>query len=252
LREVARWRARRRGIDVTGWYRDRLTTRPLPASGWAACLDALRRTGDPADLDLFLPGLEHPVAAVRAAALSGVGALAPADRARELVGPLLLDPSPRVSTTAARVLVGDRTGGAGAAADWASLAWASPRSSNRHAAWRLARTAGGWARVEADLRAAGDPDPRLAATGQAGIRNWLTASAATTWEVMAPQRRERIGDLIEAWDAPDLMRSTLAFHAGITRPATEPGPADDEAPVDEAPVVRETAARRVLRFLQRG
>ena len=192
LREVARWRARRRGIDVTGWYRDRLATRPLPASGRAACLDALRRAGDPADLDLFLPGLEHPVPAVRAAALSGVGALAPADRARELVGPLLLDPSPRVSATAARVLADAGGVAAGTTAGWASAARDSPRPSNRRAAWRLTRAGGGWYRVEADLRAAGDPDPRLAAAGQTGMGNWLASSAATTWDVLPPGQRERI------------------------------------------------------------
>ena len=91
--------------------------------------------------------------------------------------------------------------------------------------------------------------------GQTGIRNWLTSAAATTWEVMGPERRERIGDLIEVWDAPDRMRSTLAFHAGITRAESGPGlPVDpvDEAPVGEAPAVRQTTVRRVLRYLRRG
>jgi hypothetical protein len=122
-----------------------------------------------------------------------------------------------VSATAGRVLARARSAGAGAPPGWTALAWASPRPGNRRAAWRLERGAGGWDRVEADLRAAGDPDPGLAAAGQDGIRTWLVHSAATTWDVLSPARRERIRDLVEAWDAPGWQRDAVAFHAGITR-----------------------------------
>ena len=74
----------------------------------------------------------------------------------------------------------------------AEAAWKSVHEASRRAAWRLARRAGGWARVAADARAAVDRDPRLRSLGRAGLENWLAVSAATTWGRPTEEQRRHI------------------------------------------------------------
>lgn len=97
----------------------------------------------------------------------------------------------------------------------ASEAWSSERRSNRHAAWLLARSCGGWDQVEADLRLSGDQDAELAGLGRAQVSNWLEVRAATTWQPMKAEQRDRIAALLETWDGRPGAARAIAFHAGI-------------------------------------
>ena len=179
MRAQARWRAGRRGLDVAAFYRDELARTDVPRVV-AACLDALGLVGDETDLATCVAHLEHPSARVRAAAVGSVlGRATPAEALR-LLTPLLLDPSARVSTAGSRALVR-----LAAPPSVAHAAWGSHHPSSRRAAWRVVRAAGGWHRVEADLRAAADPDRRVAALGRDGLTNWLEVAAAYRLEPRA-------------------------------------------------------------------
>jgi hypothetical protein len=114
----------------------------------------------------------------------------------------------------------------------AEAAWASAQPWSRRAAWRLSRGAGGWDRVEADLRAAVDEDPQLASLGLTGIGNWLQTSAATTWAVLSDAQRDRIRDLLATGPFDDTVRRLVTFQAGIQLPASPaPVPQTDAAAV---------------------
>ncbi len=204
VREVARSRARRRGLDVAGWYRAQLDDGDTPPGRAAACLDGLAVTGGREDVDRFVAALLHPSGRVRAAAASALAGTDELDR----LPPLLLDPSPRVTSTAAHLL-----GRAGTTVG-ADAAWASPQPWSRRAAWRLTRTAGSWDRVEADLRAAADPDPALAALGRAAFSTWLAHGAATTWAPLAAGQGRRLHGLLRTAEVDERKRRVAAFHIG--------------------------------------
>ncbi|MBU4215365.1 MAG: hypothetical protein KJ792_12000 [Actinobacteria bacterium] len=219
VRDLARRRAGERHLDLAAFYRGRLVEEDSSARVVAACLEWLALMGDEADLDAAIGRLRHPSARVRAAAVVAVGARATRGRALDLLTPMMLDPSSRVGASAARGLAR-----LGAPPSTAQTAWASGQVSSRRSAWRLARACGGWHRVEADLRAAGDPAPRLAAEGQAGIRTWLQVDAATTWQELTVAQRSRIAALIPGAGLGRDQRRALAFHAGITVPDEVQGP----------------------------
>ncbi len=61
---------------------------------------------------------------------------------------------------------------------------------SRRAGWRLARAAGHWDRVAADLRATTGLGPGLASLGVSGVRNWLETSAAATWAVLSNEQAD--------------------------------------------------------------
>ncbi len=210
VRDQARWRAHRRGWDVAGFYRRTLTDGTALPSVVVACLSGLAWTGDERDIDAAVSRLQHPSGQVRAAAVGTVEARATSGEAVELLLPALIDPSARVSAAASRALVRLRVPPSAA-----GQAWASGQPSSRRAGWRLARAAGGWHRVEADLRAASDPDPQLAALGRSGVENWLDVSAATTWEPLQEDQRARIASWLEQSDLRRDQQRVLAFHAGI-------------------------------------
>ena len=75
--------------------------------------------------------------------------------------------------------------------------------------------------MEADLRAAADPDQGIAALGRAGIGNWLEVSAATTWQPLPPEQQARLAELLPRANLVDHRARTLAFHAGIELPSAE-------------------------------
>jgi hypothetical protein len=242
VREHARWRALRRGFDVTGWYREQVNVPGAPGRILAASLDGLSAVGGPQDLEVFTAHVRHPTPRVRAAALAGVSAHASREVALDAVVPVLLDVSPRVSSAAARALV--RLQAPQAAAE---AAWASPQPWSRRAAWRVSRGAGSWDRVEADLRAAADSDKRLASLGLAGVRNWLEMSAATTWAVLSDEQRGRIRDLLETASVDAERSRIVAFHVGI-RSFSPPSTAPQDAGVEAGGLRR---ARRWLRLVRR-
>ena len=223
VRESARFRARKRGLDVAGWYRGQLR-QDLQGRIQAAVLDGLLAVGDATDLSRFVEALNSSHPRVREVAIRGVVTWAARDDALGLLPGFLSDPSGRVSSAAARAL-----GRLGAPASMASEAWASEHRSNRRAAWLLARSGGGWDQVEADLRLSGDQDVELAGLGRAQVSNWLEERAATTWQPMNAEQRDRIAVLLETWDGRPGAKRVIAFHAGIKS-------APSERPADNADV----------------
>jgi len=228
VREIAQWRVRRRGLDAADWYRRQLaasrgqTTAQVPApKRIAACLAGLAAVGQATDAALFVDNLTHASPRVRAVAAQGVGAVADSSQVSALITPLLLDTSPRVSSTAAHVLAHR----AAIPAD-VETAWASGQPWSRRAAWRVSRASGSWDRVEADLRAATDDDPDLSGEGQSGLRNWLDCGAATTWATLQAPQRERLRDLLASPHINPEHRRLIAFHAGIPRGTQSTGTPD--------------------------
>lgn len=225
VREIARTRARCRGVDVASHYRRLAAGEPTPRE-LVACLDGLAWSGDVQDITLAVGALSHGAVQVRAAAISAVVARADSATAVQAIGPCLVDPSARISSVAARALAR-----AGAAPEVAANAWASDLVSSRRAAWRLTRVSGGWNRVEADLRASCDRDASLAGLGRAGVRNWLETAAATTWEPLSDVQRERMAALLPLSGLDERRSALLAFHAGIARTGSTP----DRHPADSSP-----------------
>lgn len=209
VRESVRFRARKRGLDVVGWHRAQLH-QDIPGRVRAAVLDGLLAVGDATDLPAFVEALDSSRPRVREVAIRGVIMWADREDALGTLPACLIDPSGRVSAAAARAL-----GRLGAPAVMASEAWSSERRSNRRAAWLLARSCGGWDQVEADLRLAGDQDAELAGLGRAQVSNWLEVRAATTWQPMSAEQRDRIAALLETWDGRPGAARAIAFHAGI-------------------------------------
>lgn len=239
VREQARWRAHRRNLDIPAFYRDKLTQPVIPPRVCSACLDGLALVGDESDLPACVAHLDHQSARVRAAAVNAVLGRARDEDVVELLIPVLLDPSPRVSATAARALA--RVGVPPSAA---AAAWSSAQPASRRAAWRLSRASGGWHRVEADLRAATDADTHLASLGHAGISNWLAVGAATTWAHLPDEQRQRIEDLLPGADLGDNQQRVVAFHAGI-KPLPAVTPPDDNT--SAPPVARRPRWLRLIR-----
>lgn len=242
VREQAQWRARRRGFDLAAFYRARLGEPTPRARERGACLDALAALGSDSDLETCAAYLNDPVPRVRAAAVTAVLGLARPERAVELLTPLLLDSSARVSTSAATGL-----GRLGVAKSVADLAWSSEQPWTRRAAWRLTRAAGGWDRVEADLRAAGDDNETLAGLGRFGVSNWVQVGAATTWQRLSDDQRQHIHGLLDGSSLSDDQKRMVAFCAGIKQP---PRPAP-RLVVSDSGANPERARRRFSIFRRR-
>lgn len=283
VRERARWQAGVRGLDVTGWALARLdadarTPSPAPAAlssltsanppttgtplpplasattpttppsrlplttlttrERAACLETLVAAGGTRHLDVVRSSLTAPEPRVRAVAVGGTALLTHRDDAIGVARTALLDPSPRVAAAAARAL----------ARVWAHPrtvddAWASPQPWSRRAAWTVCRAAGGWHRIEADLRAALDPDPGVAARGRGDVTAWLAAYGTGIYEGLEPDQRERLAVLLrDAVHVPGCRR--VATVAGIDMAADPPavGTAAGPLPVGVHPPARTTAS----------
>lgn len=170
VREAAQSRARRRGLNVAHWYRSQLAAEG-PVGFRAAVFDGLLSLGSAEDLDRFRGALTDAAPRVRATAVRGVATWGDSDDAARLLLPMLLDPSPRVTSVVARVL-----GRAGVSAVDAEFAWTSDQVWSRRAAWRLSRSTGSWSRVAADLRAACDSDPDLAGATAMSWRSKLVCA----------------------------------------------------------------------------
>ena len=124
VREVAQYRYRRCGLDPAGVYRSHLSSEfPTPSSRiLIASLAGVASLGDRTDVTLIRPRLRDNRAGVRAAATAALVALAPRAEVLDVLPVLLGDPSPRVSSAAARALAA-----AGAPAAAAGDAWRSPQ-----------------------------------------------------------------------------------------------------------------------------
>ena len=233
VRDTARWRAGRRGLDVPAVYRAVLGAGgPHAASPRAvvASLAGLGRDGDARDLPAIEHRLDDPRPSVRAAAVRALAARTDPGEKIVRLGGLILDSSPQVATAAAQALAAVGPAATSAAEE---VAWASPQSWSRRAAWRLGHAHGGWARVEADLRAAAEADPDLAELGRTSLLNWLTTSAATTWQRPAAVQIERLAALLPAAGLDADTARLVAFHAALPwqpdhateQPGREPPPA---------------------------
>jgi len=237
VRDTARWRAGRRGLDVLAVYREVLSPdRPQAASPRAvvASLAGVGDDGDVRDLTAIERRLDDPRPSVRAAAVRALAARADPGQKIDRLGRLLLDSSPQVATAAAQALAAISPAATLAAEE---VAWASPQPWSRRAAWRLGRARGGWTRVEADLRAAADADPALAQLGRTSLLNWLTTSAATTWQRPAAVQIDRLATLLPAAGLDADTARLVAFHAGLPwQPDQAAEPSGREPP--PAPVVR--------------
>ncbi|MBO3087810.1 HEAT repeat domain-containing protein [Cellulomonas dongxiuzhuiae] len=241
VRELAIPRARRRGLDPVARYRELAEASSVPSRVRAACLAELAVAGDRRDLPTAVAALGDPSPHVRASAARAVAGLTDVRDAVTRLAPLLLDPSARVSSTAARHLAR-----LGAPASCTEPAWASPVPAHRQGAWRVTRAVGGWDRVGADLRAAVDADPHLAASGRAGVTTWLGHGAATTWGTPTPQERDRMAVLLPASGLPDRHVRSVAFHAGLARPTSAQTAAVERPGPRPRPVGRRHWWRRLL------
>lgn len=209
VREQARWRARRRDLDVAGACRQHLGD-PAPRVV-AAALDGLAWAGDEADVEAVGALLGHPSPTVRAAAVRTFAARAPEELVVQAVARHLDDPAGRVANAAATVLAR-----AHASSSSTAQAWSSPRSTARRAAWRVDRAAGGWGRVAADLRAAADHDAHLSGLGRDGLRGWLLDGAASTWGRPDPVQARQMTDHLLVSGLSDVDEGLIAFHAGLS------------------------------------
>ena len=220
VREHARWRARRMGIDHVATYRALAVSAETPRAR-AGAVEALGAVGDTTDLPVVEASLADPSPRVRTAAITATATAADPAEAVSLLVPLLDDASPRVSRAASLHLTR-----LGADPALAADAWTSSRASSRRAAWRVGRSPGGWDRVETDLRASTDPDGDLATLGTSGLRNWLDVRAATTWAILSDDQRGRITTYLRRSPLRPEDARKLAFHAGIREypPVERPAP----------------------------
>ncbi len=98
VRALARDAARRTEVDALAWYREAVTAE-TPSLGAIAGLAESGRAGDG---PLLHPLLTHPVPRIRAYAVGALRILGAVPR--ELVTPMLEDPSPKVARAAAKAL----------------------------------------------------------------------------------------------------------------------------------------------------
>ncbi|MEN4474701.1 HEAT repeat domain-containing protein [Mycolicibacterium cosmeticum] len=218
IRDVAQQLAAPRGFQLADLYRRTLADPATSPRLRAACLHGLSAVGDTQDVPSCTEYLRDPSPWVRSAAIGAVVHLAAAEVAVEQLATALRDDSTRVCLAAARGL--QRLNAPASAAE---DAWSSPHYASRRAAWRFARTTSGWNRVEADLRAAGDSDDRLAADAKAGLDHWVRFRAATTWAVLSGEQKDRIAHYLAELDLDPYLRRHLEFHAGV-EPFAEPQP----------------------------
>lgn len=227
VRDAARWRARSRGLDVVGLYRQILAAGDTRPALVAAALLGLVWVGSRDDLPAITRRLSDPHPRVRAAAVRVLIARTEPGEATDRVAGLLLDVSPSVTVAAARALAAAAPATTQEAED---AAWSSVQPWSRRAAWHIGRARGGWDRVEADLRAAADPDPEVAALGRTSLDDWLRTAAATTWQPLPGSQADRLTSLLPAAALDHDTHRLVAFHAGLpgppelapTQPAPEP------------------------------
>jgi hypothetical protein len=213
VRRVAQWRAGRRGVDPAPVYRGYLARSATSPRRLAAALDALGEIGTPQDVAAIAPYLSSPRVPVRNAATAAIGALSEGSQLQALLVPLLLDPSPRITRSAARALIRG-----GTPARLAEQAWAAhDQPWSRRAAWQVMRSTTSWGSLVADLLAASDEDPLLQQLGTLGLRNWLRTTAAHTYQAPTPDQLIQIERLLPYVGLDTRQRHMVAFHAGLAR-----------------------------------
>jgi hypothetical protein len=70
------------------------------------------------------------------------------------------------------------------------------------------------------LRAAGDPDDRLAADGRKGLHDWVSNQAPTVYRTPAPEQAESISRMLPGLDLPPQVARRICFAAAL--PYTAP------------------------------
>ncbi|WP_460629663.1 hypothetical protein [Intrasporangium mesophilum] len=233
VREIARYRAPRYGIDLPGLYRDILADPSASTSALSSALEGLSLHGDTTDVPSLAGLMDDRRPRVRAAAAAAVAARTDAAETTYRLLTALSDESPRVAATAARMVA--RFGRPPALRVEASQGqpiqdelqpyWDSAQPWTRRAAWIVARSRGGWAELLAGLRIVLDEDAALSREGISAVRGW--AHRAVIIGRPAPAVAAALdADLRRAYESRLLDRRTadlIAFTGGLTRyPAPTP------------------------------
>jgi hypothetical protein len=227
VREIARYRAPRYGIDLAYTYREVLHDPSAPTRAVTSALEGLSLHGDTSDLPALTRLTSDPRPRIRAAAAGAIAARSNATSTTALLLPLLADPSPRVAATAARMIARfgrpprilvDVAKGL-PLQDELEPYWGSPQAWTRRAAWITARSRGGWLELLACLRLVQDQDAALSAEGIGATRGWAsrTSIAGRPAPAVAAALEH---NLRRAHDDGLLPRGTadlIAFTGGLTR-----------------------------------
>lgn len=208
VRGAAQGVYRRAGQDPASVYRAALErSEHVPVA-----IVELAVIGSSADHEHVLGALQADDVATRRAAASAVKWVA-GDRLRELLTPMLWDPSAGVTRTAVRRLLGKAR-----ALDGTMLLElaAAPRSHNRRAAYRLMRRRSAPERLEANLIALADDEEHVRRDAVADLRSWLHRGAASAPRANLQTRRhlsERLASVEGELRRDDI--ASIRFHAGL-------------------------------------
>jgi hypothetical protein len=213
VRELAQWRCRRRGGKPAETYRDAaLGTDPIAASRSTGLVSGLFETGDASDLPLVLRHLADRGPAVRLAAVKAVTSWTDGAERAGLLGPLLLDASPKVVGAAATALASLLRQ---VTAEFVEAAWACDQPWSRVGATRVEAGSGPWYALESILRLIADPDPGLSRQGRIRLTDWFRTTANSgqlSDEDQKTRLRRRIGEV----GLDDATIRRLSFYARLT------------------------------------
>lgn len=227
VREIARYRAPRYGIDLCALYRDVLDDPRASARAVNSALEGLSLHGNRSDVPELTRLMDDRRPRVRAAAAAAVASWADAVETTALLLPVLADDSPRVATTAARMIA--RFGRPPALRVEASEAqpihdelqpyWVSAQPWTRRAAWIVARSRGEWAELLAGLRVVQDEDAALSGEGVSVVRGWAQRAAVTGQPApaVAAALDEELRRVHECGLLDRHTADLIAFTGGLTR-----------------------------------
>ncbi|MEV8377056.1 hypothetical protein AB0P21_30220 [Kribbella sp. NPDC056861] len=213
VRELAQWRCRRRGGDPAKTYRDvALGAGRIVAGRRTGLVSGLSETGDASDLPLVLEHLADRGPAVRLAAVKAVAGWLGSDERAGLLGPLLLDASPKVVGAAATALASlprDVT------AEFVDAAWACEQPWSRAGATRVEVGGGPWWALESILRLMADPDPELSRQGRIRLTDWFRTSA-NSGQLSDEKQKARLRRRIAEAGLDDASVRRLSFYARLS------------------------------------
>lgn len=219
VRSAARWRWKQRFGDTAPVYREVLAASRDPSVRSRHISAALRGLSDDNADDLTalaVPYLAHGSPAVRWSAARAIGDRGAPDDIVLYLTPLLHDSSRKVATAAAR-----HVRGWGVPAEIMAELEAGTVVSRR-IALSLRQYEGGWARVQADLRAMNDDDPAIAHSGHGDLLSWLRRGAASNYSTPPAEAVTDITRLLHASALTFRQRRTVAFAVGIPGAASWP------------------------------